>query len=157
RRNNKSLIILWMGGGPATIDIWDLKQGRPTGGEFAPIDTTADGVQICEHMPLVAQEMRHLTVIRSLTTTEGDHARGTTLMHTGRTPNPSLQFPSLGAVMAKQAESLPGYQPTSLPTYVTVSGGRGADGPGFLGMTYAPFNVQNPGQPPENLRLNGMD
>jgi hypothetical protein len=152
RRNHKSLIILWMGGGPATIDIWDLKPGRPNGGEFKPINTSADGVQICEHLPLVAQQMRHLTVIRSLTTTEGDHNRGTMLMHTGRTPNPATQFPSLGSVVAKQAESLQGYQPTSLPAYVTVSGGRNADGPGFLGMSYAPFNVQNPGTPPENLR-----
>ncbi|HYV37179.1 MAG TPA: DUF1501 domain-containing protein, partial [Gemmataceae bacterium] len=44
RRNNKSIVILWMGGGPATIDIWDLKPGRPTGGEFRPINTTAQGV-----------------------------------------------------------------------------------------------------------------
>src|ERR1700736_5917505 len=43
RRNNKSLIIMWMGGGPATIDIWDLKPGRPTGGEFRPVDTAVSG------------------------------------------------------------------------------------------------------------------
>ena len=40
RRNNKSVIILWMGGGPATIDIWDLKPGRKTGGDFRPISTS---------------------------------------------------------------------------------------------------------------------
>src|SRR5437667_2575481 len=68
RRNNKSLIIMWMGGGPATIDIWDLKPGRPTGGEFNPIDTAAQGVRISEHMPRTAQQMRHLAIIRSLTT-----------------------------------------------------------------------------------------
>jgi hypothetical protein len=156
RRNNKSLIIMWMGGGPATIDIWDLKPGRPNGGEFQAIDTTADGVQICEHMPKTAQEMRHLAVIRSLTTTEGDHNRGTMLMHTGQTPNPATVFPSLGAVMAQQAPSLRGYQQVPLPSYVTVGGGRGADGPGFLGMTYAPFNVQNPGAPPDNLQARGL-
>src|SRR5881396_3760198 len=69
RRNNKSVIILWMGGGPATIDIWDLKPGRPTGGEFRPIQTSANGVQISEHMPITAQQMNHLAIIRSLTTT----------------------------------------------------------------------------------------
>jgi hypothetical protein len=58
--------------------------------------------------------------------------------------------------MAKQAETLPGYQATSLPTYVTVAGGRGADGPGFLGMLYAPFNVQNAGTPPDNLEARGL-
>ncbi len=152
RRNNKSLIIMWMGGGPATIDIWDLKPGRPTGGEFKAIDTSASGVQISEHMPLTARQMRHLAIIRSLTTTEGDHARGTTLMHTAFTPNPAVQFPSIGAVTAQQGPLLRGYQNISLPTYVTVAGGRGADGPGFLGMNFAPFNVQNPGTAPENLQ-----
>ena len=58
RRNNKSVIIMWMGGGPATIDIWDLKPGRPTGGEFRPIQTTAPGVMISQHMPKVAEQMR---------------------------------------------------------------------------------------------------
>src|SRR5271166_3063918 len=62
RRNNKSLIILWMGGGPATIDIWDLKPGRSTGGEFQAIDTSADGVQICEHMSRTAEQMKHLAI-----------------------------------------------------------------------------------------------
>src|SRR4051812_7770586 len=68
RRNNKSIIIMWMGGGPATIDIWDLKPGRPTGGEFREIQTSADGVRISEHMPQTAAQMRHLAIIRSLTT-----------------------------------------------------------------------------------------
>jgi hypothetical protein len=150
RRNNKSVIIMWMGGGPATIDIWDLKPGRPTGGDFRPIPTAVTGIQICEHMPRVAQQMRHLAIIRSLTTTEGDHNRGRQLMHTSHTPNPAIAFPSLGSIVAMQAPRLPGYQQVSLPAYIAVGGA--ADGPGFLGMNYAPFTVQNPGTPPPNIR-----
>jgi hypothetical protein len=149
RRNNKSIIIMWMGGGPATIDLWDLKPGRPTGGEFRPMPTRASGVQISEHLPRVAEQMRNLTIIRSLTTTEGDHQRGRQLMHTAYSPNPAVQYPSLGSVAAHQIPRLPGYQEISLPGYITVGGG---EGPGFLGMNYAPFNVQNPGAPPENIR-----
>jgi hypothetical protein len=156
RRNNKALIIMWMGGGPATIDIWDLKPGQPTGGEFRAIDTTAQGVQISEHMPQTAQQMRNLAIIRSLTTTEGDHNRGTTLMHTSYTPNPALAFPSVGAVVSQQAPLLAGYQSISLPAYISVGGGRMAEGPGFLGMNYAPFTVQNPGSPPENLTMRNV-
>src|SRR5688500_13612068 len=85
RRNNKSVIVMWMSGGPATIDIWDLKPGRPTGGEFRPIQTSANGVMISEHMPRTAEQFRHLIAIRSLTTTEGDHNRGSQLMHTSYT------------------------------------------------------------------------
>jgi len=150
RRNNKAVIILWMGGGPATIDIWDLKPGRPTGGEFKEINTTAQGVKISEHMPKVAEQMRHLAIIRSLSTTEGDHNRGRQLMHTAYTPNPAIAFPSLGAVAAKLVPETAGYQSVSLPAYIGVGGA--ADGPGFLGMNYAPFTVQNPGTPPENIR-----
>ncbi|MCI0682426.1 MAG: DUF1501 domain-containing protein [Gemmataceae bacterium] len=151
RRQNKSVIIMWMGGGPATIDIWDLKPGASTGGEFRPIETSAPGVRISEHMPNTARQMDKLAIIRSLTTTEGDHMRGTQLMHTSYTPNPAIQFPSIGAVAAQQIPRLGGYREISLPNYITVGGG-GATGPGFLGMVHAPFTIQNPGTPPQNIR-----
>src|SRR5262245_24120236 len=141
---------MWMGGGPATIDIWDLKPGRPTGGDFRAIDTAARGVQISQHMPNTARQMDKLAIIRSLTTSEGDHGRGSQLMHTSYTPNPAIAFPSLGAVAAKEIPGLPGYRDISLPNYIVV-GNSQANGPGFLGMNYAPFNVQNPGSPPENI------
>jgi hypothetical protein len=150
RRNNKSLIIMWMGGGPATIDIWDLKPGRPTGGPFRAIETSAPGVRISEHMPVTARQMDKLAIIRSLTTTEGDHNRGRQLMHTSYTPNPAIAFPSIGAVAAHEIPKLAGYRDISLPNYISVGGA--ADGPGFLGMNYAPFGIQNPGTPPENIR-----
>src|SRR4029077_18181643 len=146
RRNNKSLIIMWMGGGPATIDIWDLKPGQPTGGPFRAIETAAAGVRISEHMPRTAQQMNHLVILRSLTTTEGDHMRGRQLMHTSYTPKPAIAFPSIGAVASQQIPRLAGYQDISLPNYISIGGP--ADGPGFLGMSYAPFTIQNPGTPP---------
>jgi hypothetical protein len=147
KKKGKSLIIMWMGGGPPTIDIWDLKPDAPVGirGEFKPAKTSAPGVAICEHMPKTAQQMKHLAVIRSLVTGEGDHMRGRILMHTGWTPTPAIQYPAIGAIASHQ---LP--RDISLPGYISVGGA--ADGPGFLGMNYAPFNVQNPGTPPENIR-----
>src|ERR1019366_4408399 len=134
RRNNKSVIVLWMGGGPASIDIWDLKPGRPTGGEFRDtgINSRAPGVRISEHMPKVAEQLHNLAIIRSLSTSEGDHMRGRQLMHTSYTPNPAIAFPSIGAVAAKLVPETPGYTDISLPNYIGVGGA--ADGPGFLGM-----------------------
>ena len=55
KRRRKSAILLWMGGGPSTMDIWDLKPGAPTGGPFRPIATSGDA-QISEHMPLMASK-----------------------------------------------------------------------------------------------------
>ena len=57
KKRHKAAIMLWMGGGPSSMDIWDLKPGAPTGGPFKPISTSADGVTVCEHMPLMAKQM----------------------------------------------------------------------------------------------------
>ncbi|HEY8506449.1 MAG TPA: DUF1501 domain-containing protein, partial [Gemmataceae bacterium] len=144
KKQHKSLIILWMGGGPTTLDLWDPKPGHPNGGQFKPINTAVSGIQVTELLPNVAKQMKHLAVIRSLSTTEGDHNRGTTLMNTGRTPSPLVDFPALGSVLAYQNQESAG----DIPSFVTIGGMRA--GPGFLGMKFAPFTVNNPGRPPEN-------
>jgi len=151
KKKGKSLIILWMQGGPATIDLWDMKPGHPNGGQHKPKPTAADGVQITEHLPKVAQQFKNLSIIRSLSTTEGDHNRGTFLMNTGRAPSPLIDYPSIGSVLAYyQAMDAEAMKNSDLPAFISVGGSR--TGPGFLGMKYAPFTVQNPGQPPENVQ-----
>src|SRR5581483_8084347 len=148
KKDGKSLIILWMSGGPPTIDMWDMKYGKPTAFDDKPMQTAVPGIQISPYLPKVAAQLKHLTIVRSLSTSEGDHNRGTVLMHTGRSPNPVVQYPSLGSMTAysfrERTKELP------LPSFISIGGGRG--GPGFLGMNYAAFDVQNPGQPPENLK-----
>jgi Protein of unknown function (DUF1501) len=148
KKERKSLIIFWMGGGPSHMDTWDLKSGEPTGGEFKPIDTSAPGVQISEILPTVAAQMKHLAIIRSLVTNEGSHERGTTLMNTGRQPNPVVTYPAMGAV----ASSLLTPKELPLPGFIGIGGTAQRIGPGFLGMMYAPFTVQNAGTPPQNIK-----
>jgi hypothetical protein len=148
KKESKSLIILWMGGGPSHMDTWDLKPGQQTGGEFKPISTVADGVQISELLPNVAKQFKNLSIIRSLVTNEGSHERGTVLMNTGRMPSPVVQYPSIGAVTASQIAS----KDLPLPAFIGMGGTAQSIGPGFLGMMYAPFTVQNPGQPPQNIK-----
>ncbi|MFM7207329.1 MAG: DUF1501 domain-containing protein [Planctomycetaceae bacterium] len=141
RKRHKAAILLWMGGGPSSIDIWDLKPGQPTGGPFKPIASSADGVQICEHMPLMAKQMHHMAVVRSMSTREADHMRGRYYMHTGYVPNPNVEHPSYGAVIAHElADQSPQLE---IPPFVSVGGG--SVGPGFLGMTWAPFVVDSNG------------
>ncbi|MEX0938731.1 MAG: DUF1501 domain-containing protein [Pirellulales bacterium] len=141
KRNHKSAILLWMGGGPSTIDMWDMKPGAPTGGPFRPINTSGD-VQICEHLPQVAQQMHHLAVIRSMSTREADHDRGRYYMHTGYVPNPNVEHPSYGAVIAREMEEQ--VPELDVPPFVSVGGA--SEGPGFLGMAYAPFTVDSNGR-----------
>lgn len=141
KRRRKSAILLWMGGGPSTMDIWDLKPGAPTGGPFRPIATSGDQ-QISEHMPLMAKQMHNMSIIRSMSTREADHGRGRYYMHTGYVPNPNIEHPSYGAVLSHQ---LSHQRPElEIPPFVTVGGG--SVGPGFLGMAWAPFSVNSNGQ-----------
>jgi uncharacterized protein (DUF1501 family) len=141
KKRHKSAILLWMGGGPSTMDIWDLKPGAPTGGPFKQISTSADGIAICEHMPLMAKQMHHMSIVRSMSTREADHMRGRYYMHTGYVPNPNVEHPGYGSVIAHElAEKVSGLE---IPPFVSV--GSGSVGPGFLGMTWAPFVVDSNG------------
>lgn len=141
KKNRKAAILLWMGGGPSTIDLWDLKPGANTGGPFKPISTTGD-MQISEHLPLIAQQMKHLSIVRSMSTREADHNRGRYYMHTGFVPNPNIEHPSYGAVIAH--ELMDQRPELEIPPFVSI-GGAGA-GPGFLGMAWAPFSVTSNGR-----------
>jgi len=141
KKRHKAAILLWMGGGPSTIALWDLKPGAPTGGQFKQIGTSADGVAICEHLPLMAQQMHHMAIVRSMSTREADHMRGRYYMHTGYVPNPNVEHPGYGSVIANRlAEQVPDLE---IPPFVSVGGG--SVGPGFLGMTWAPFVVNSNG------------
>jgi uncharacterized protein (DUF1501 family) len=140
-RNHKSAILLWLGGGPPSIDMWDMKPGAPTAGEFKPINTTGD-YQICELLPLVAQQAKHLSIVRSMSTREADHERGRYYMHTGFVPNPSVEHPGYGSVVAREMEEK--VPELEIPPFVSIGGP--SEGPGFLGMAYAPFQVDANGQ-----------
>jgi len=147
-KNRKSAILLWMGGGPSTMDIWDLKPGSRNGGEFRPISTSGD-VQISEHMPMMARNMDKMAIVRSMSTREADHDRGRYYMHTGYAPNPNIEYPSYGSVIAHE---LSAQRPElEVPPFVAVGGD--SVGPGFLGMGWAPFSVSSNGQV-RNLDLN---
>ncbi len=152
KKENKNIIILWMSGGPSHIDTFDMKPGTANAGDFKPIKTAVPGIEICQHLPTVAREMKHLSIIRSLVTNEGSHERGRTLMHTAYPPSVVVNYPSMGAVVSQQLTS----KELALPGFISIS--RPSEGPGFLGMNFAPFTVQNPGQPPTNIQTpSGVD
>src|SRR5262249_3255576 len=94
-----SVIFVWLSGGPATIDMGDLKPDAPEGirGEFKPIATRAGGIRVCEHLPKMAEVMDKCTVVRSLAHTIPDHGLASTFMTTGNRPTPVLRYPSLGS------------------------------------------------------------
>jgi hypothetical protein len=152
KRKHKSCILLWMGGGPSTIDMWDMKPGSDAAGPFRPIATTGD-VQICEHLPQLAKVMQHLSIVRSMSTREADHNRGRYYLHTGYVPNPDITYPSYGAVVSHELADKT--QDLEIPPFVSIGGN--SEGPGFLGMTYAPFVVGYDGRVRDAKILGSQD
>ncbi len=152
RRTAESVILLWMAGGQSHIDTWDPKPGTPTGGPFEAIETAAKGIQIAQHLPLIARQFKDVSLIRSLTSREGSHERATYQMHTGYAPLGSFQHSTIGSVVAKMADT----HGMDLPPYVSIGGDTWPAG--HLGRAYAAFRVGNPQEPTQNLDFHhGVD
>ena len=147
----KSVILLWLGGGPSHLDMWDLKPEAPEEirGLFKPISTNVAGIQISEHMPKLAQHTDKLCIIRSMTSPEAAHERGTHYMMTGYQPLPGFAVPGYGAVVSKLKE-----QRSALPPYIAVPAPVAYGGGGFLGASLAPFS---PGGNPANKNFKVRD
>jgi hypothetical protein len=152
-QRRRSCILLWMNGGPSQMDTFDLKPGHANGGPYRAIQTNVPGIRISEHLPRVARHMDKLSLVRAMSTREGDHGRGTFYLRSGYLPQGPIQYPTLGSMVAKEigAVDLP------LPSFVSIAPYRvfspASFSSGFLGPQYAPLMVGevnqfnfNPGQ-----------
>jgi hypothetical protein len=146
RRQGKSMILLWMQGGPSQMETFDPKPQHENGGPTECIQTSVPGIQIADNFPRLAKLMTDIAIVRSMTNKEGSHPRATYQMHTGYVPAGSVKHPSFGSNVAQQL----GDVESELPSFVSIGATQGA---GFLGMDYEPFVVSRPGQPPENVAL----
>ncbi|MBX7106716.1 MAG: DUF1501 domain-containing protein [Gemmataceae bacterium] len=141
--SGKSVILLWMTGGPSHIDMWDLKPERPreNRGPFQPIATAVPGIQICEHLPLQAAMMDKFTLIRSVDC-KGSNHEPNMVMQTGnreaepRTNPNGAKYPSFGSFVSK----FKGPNHPAMPPYVGFyrSPSHIAFG-GYLGKQWDPF------------------
>jgi uncharacterized protein (DUF1501 family) len=151
-RRAKACILLWLNGGPSHIDTWDPKPGSDTNGPFQAIDTRIAGAKFSEHLPKLAQQAHRLAVVRSLTSREADHDRAYQFLHTGNQREETVEYPSLGAVVAREWTGAEG----DLPAFVAVNGGSA--GPGFFGVDYAPHVIGDLNAPVANIDLpEGVD
>jgi uncharacterized protein (DUF1501 family) len=146
-RNDVSLILLFLKGGLSTIDTFDLKPDAPSEfrGDFRPISTNVPGMELCEHLPRLAQNADKFALLRNFTHTDSGHGPADHWMLTGYAPragfNPSLkpnnQFPSYGSVIAKKLGPR-----GSVPPYVCLPRMHNSGGAAYLGATAAPFVVE---------------
>lgn len=140
----KSVILLWMAGGPSQIDTFDPKPGASTGGEFKAISTSVPGIQICEHLPLLAGQIKDLAIIRSMHSTESNHDRARYYGHTGYAPAEATQHPSFGGLVANQLMM----KSALLPAYASING----PALGYGGDRFAPFVIRDPNEPFQHLK-----
>src|SRR5438552_1046853 len=119
--NDLSVILIWQGGGPSHMDMWDLKPQAPSEfrGTFSPIKSNLDGYQVSEHMPKIAKVCDKLTILRSVTHPDGGHESASHTLLTGYKPTndiPAQEMPSYGSIISHEMGSrLPG-----IPAYVSV-------------------------------------
>ena len=133
----KSCVLVWLDGGPSHLELFDLKPDAPAEirGEFKATRTPLDGVRVCEHLPRLAKILDRTTILRSLTSPEGNHDRASCYMLTGRRPTPALVYPSAGSVIAREAPR------SVMPAYITVPTPPQYGGAGFLDGAFEPFSV----------------
>lgn len=133
----RNVIMVFLTGGPATIDMWDMKPAASIAirGEFRPVQTKAAGIDICEHLPRLAEAMHLATLVRSVSHTIAEHTQGQRYVMTGNAPSPAVTYPSLGSLTAKLAGSNRG-----MPAYATL-GTVPASAAGDLGTSFDPFAI----------------
>jgi hypothetical protein len=155
KKQQKRVILLWLAGGASQLETWDPKPGAATGGPFRAIPTNVPGVHISELMPKMAQRMQHTCILRSLNTRDGDHVGASKMMMRGRRDEPSLAYPDLGAVVARELGRADSQVPDYVSFYFATEGRGFAPGAaGFLGSRYAPMELST-SMIPENIHRPG--
>lgn len=140
RKENKAAILIWLGGGPPTIDMWDLKPDTKEGGPFKPINTTGD-FQISEKLPLLAKLGSDFSIVRTMSTREADHQRGSYYLHTGFKPSQTVVHPSVGSVVAYELGKKIDLE---IPAFFSI--GTDSFGGGFLGSNFNPLVLDSNGR-----------
>ena len=138
----RSVIILWMRGGPSHIDMWDPKPEAPVEyrGEFGTMSTAVPGIQLTDMLPRSAAIMDKWSIIRSLNHHDAGHSTGDQICFTGYNtgPNPDENIhPSCGSIVAEQL----GHLSPELPAYVMIPRMLPGAGSAYLGVAHKPFET----------------
>lgn len=140
RRPAGSVIVLWLGGGASQLETFDPKPGTDIAAGTNAIGTAVKGVQLAAGLEQLADQMAHVSLVRSLWSKEGDHERGTYTLKTGFRPDPTVTHPSLGAIVC---HDLPGAG-VEIPRHVSILPNEWPARGGLFGAEYDAFKVYDP-------------
>jgi len=144
RKKATGVILVFLDGGPSTIDMWDMKPdaAAEVRGEFRPAATAVTGVRICEHLPKLARVMDRATLVRSLHHVIPDHFAGSRYVLSGRLPDRATDPPALASLATALL-------PPAVGAPLAVSLALGYDfglsegsGPGRLGAAFGPLRLE---------------
>lgn len=146
----KSLIVLWMAGGPSQLESWDPQPEAAVGKTTAKIVTSVPQLEISELLPQMAEQMHKVSLIRSMVSKEGDHERGTYYAQTGYRPDPSVVHPAMTALISRLMPD----ESVEIPQHISLASGDGFVVPrgGYLGAEYDAFRIFDPGRNIRNMR-----
>jgi len=147
-RPARSVIVLWLAGGPSQLETFDPHPGTRIAAGSRARKTNVPGIQLGAGFQQLADRMEQVALVRSLTSKEGDHERGTYLVKSGYRPNPTLVHPSLGAVICHQ---LPGAG-VEIPRHVSILPGNWPARGGYLGEALDAFKTGDPAGPVPDVR-----
>ncbi|MBC8353144.1 MAG: DUF1501 domain-containing protein [Planctomycetes bacterium] len=138
----RSVIVLWLAGGPSQLETFDPKPGSSIAGGTKAIDTAVPGVRLAEGYEQLAEQMQRVSLVRSITSKEGDHERATYNTKTGFRPDPTLVHPSIGSILCHQ-------QPDNveIPRHVSILPGPWPARGGYLGDQFDAFQINDPQGP----------
>ncbi len=141
---SRSLLTVWLEGGPSQLETWDP---HPRLSQCAPLPTRIQGASLAAFYPRLAEQVHHLSIVRSLVSKEGDHERGTYTLKTGHRPEAGVDYPSLGSLAAMRLPN-PSLQ---IPAHVSLGKSQWPARAGMLGGRYDAFKVADPGGALDNL------
>ena len=153
RGGAEHVISIWLGGGMGQIDTFDPKpkgdpKAKKPGGYYDAIETAVPGVEVCEHLPKLAQRMDRVTAVRSVHHEVIDeHAAATNRMHTGRAISGTVTYPSIGSLIAHER----GAAGDGVPAYVVIGYPNVTRGPGFLGAQHGYLYLTDTSRGPMGL------
>ena len=139
KKEKRSGIFIFMEGAPSHQDTFDLKPNAPVEvrGEFKPTSTNVAGIEICEHLPLLAKRADKYAIVRGVTHNVADHGLAKKYLLTGNKASQTVSYPEYGSVVCHEFPSA-----ANLPTYVSID--ESFVGPGYLGSRFSPLTAEKP-------------
>lgn len=143
----KSVILLWLEGGASQLETFDPHPGTKIGGDVQAIQTSAPNIKISDLLPLTAEHMHHVALLRAVTSKEGDHQRAVYNVKTGYRPDPTLVHPSVGSILCHESQL-----GADIPRHVSILPSNSPARSGYLGAKYDAFKVYDPASPVPDVR-----